>query len=152
MHVVLATLIALVLGAIGFGGGIYETVLVDRVWPRKPQLIQPSRGGIRRALFWGPVQVLYEFALLVAAWVVWDIAVARWWIVAALVAHFTARAWSFMYFIPTALRFEKLNDLTPEQVREAWQWVRLSRFRPVLEGASLIAQSVAIAHLTVRPL
>jgi hypothetical protein len=30
---VVVLLIALVLGAVGLGGGVYETVLVDRAWP-----------------------------------------------------------------------------------------------------------------------
>lgn len=35
--------------------------------------------------------------------------------IAALMAHFAARAWSFAYFIPRALRFENPGDLTEEQ-------------------------------------
>lgn len=52
--VVLAPLSAVVLGAIMLGGGIYETLLVDRVWPGNPAIIQPGRGGIDRKLFWMP--------------------------------------------------------------------------------------------------
>ncbi len=149
IFVVLAPLAALVLGAIGFGGGIYETVLIDPVWPRSPAVIQPSRGGINRKLFWGPVQGLYELALLTAAWMTWSVIDARWWIITALAAHFIARAWSFMYFIPNALRFEKSGDLTQEQQREARRWTRLSRCRPVLEALSIIAQC-AVILLAVR--
>jgi hypothetical protein len=70
-------LCAIVLGAIALGGGIYETVLVDRVWPGNPAIIQPSRGGINRGLFWAPIHIVYEVALLVSAWAVWGDAFAR---------------------------------------------------------------------------
>jgi len=148
--VVLTALIALVLGAIGIGGGIYETLLVDRIWPANPAMIQPSRGGMSRVLFWGPVHTLYELALLVAAWMVWNIADARWWIIAALAAHFAARAWSFAYFIPRALAFEKLGELTEEQRHEAERWTRLSRCRPVLEALAVMALCVVVLHLAMR--
>ena len=146
----LTPLIALVLGAVGVGGGIYETVLVDRVWPANPAMIQPRRGGIHRALFWGPVQTLYELTLLATAWMVWHIADARWWIIVALAAHFATRVWSFAYFIPSALRFEKLDDLTEEQRHEAQRWIRLSRARPVLEALAVMAQCMMILHLAMR--
>jgi hypothetical protein len=148
--VVLVPLIAVVLGAIGIGGGVYETLLVDRVWPTNPAIIQPDRGGIDRGLFWMPVHTCYELALIAAVWMVWNIVDARWWLIAALVTHFAARAWSFAYFIPKALQFEKLGDLTEEQKYEVRRWTRLSRCRPVLESLSVIAQCVAVLHLAMR--
>jgi len=140
------TLLALVLGAIGLGGGIYETLLVDRVWPDNPMIIQPSRGGIDRKLFWGPIHALYEVALLVSAWMVWSDTYARSWIIVALLAHFASRAWSFAYFIPRALRFEKFGELTEEQAHLARRWTRLSRCRPVLEAISIISLGAVILH------
>ena len=143
-------LTAVVLGAIGFGGGIYEALLVDRVWPDNPMIIQPSRGGLNRGLFWGPIHALYEVALLVSAWAVWSDSYARCWIIVALVVHFATRAWSFAYFIPKALGFEKAGDLTKEQADLARRWIRLSRCRPVLEAISIIAQGVVILHFAAR--
>ena len=98
--VVMIPLTALVLGAVGLGGSIYETLLVDRVWPNNPVIIQPSRGGLDRKLFWGPIHTLFEVALLASAWAVWSETSARSWIIVALLAHFGSRAWSFAYFIP----------------------------------------------------
>jgi len=137
-------LAAVVLGAIALGGGIYETLLVDRVWPDNPAIIQPSRGGITRGLFWGPIHTAYELALLLSAWTAWSDAHARTWIIVALLAHFGSRAWSFAYFIPRALRFEKAGDLTQEQADLARRWIRLSRCRPVLEAASIIALCMVV--------
>ena len=132
-------LVALSLGAVGLGGGLYETLLVDAVWPRNPAFIQPSRGGLDRKRFWGPVHALFEVALLVSAWMVWGEAAARPWMVAALWAHFAGRVWSFAYFIPRALRFERIGDSSEDQVRLARRWVRLSRLRPIIEIASIIS-------------
>jgi hypothetical protein len=145
-----AALSALVLGTIGLGGGIYETLLVDRVWPDNPAVIQPSRGGINRKWFWGPIQPLYELALLLTAWMVWSDTHARPWIIIALSAHFAARAWSFAYFIPRALQFEKSGDLTEEQARLARQWTGLSRYRVVLETIAIVSQCAAIFQSGMR--
>jgi hypothetical protein len=137
-------LAAVVLGAIGLGGGIYETLLVDRVWPDNPMIVQPSRGGLNRGLFWAPIHGLYEVALLVGAWVVWSDTNTRTWIIVALFAHFGSRAWSFAYFIPRALRFEKAGDLTEGQADLARRWIRLSRCRVVLEAISIVALCMVI--------
>lgn len=138
---------AIVLGAIGLGGGIYETVLVDRVWPKNPAIIQPSRGGLNRKLFWAPVHAVYEVALLFSAWAIWSDAYARFWIIVALIAHFASRAWSFAYFIPRALRFEKVVDFTEEQSRSARRWIQLSRWRPFLGAVAVISECAVIVHL-----
>jgi hypothetical protein len=148
--VVLAPLCALVLGAIGLGGGVYETLVVDPVWPDNPAIIRRGRGGISRARFWAPAHSLYELALLISLWMVWSVTVARWWTIAALAIHLAARAWSFAYFIPRALRFEKLGELTEEQRREALRWTRLSRCRPVLSVCSIVAQCIVILQFALR--
>ncbi len=140
-------LVALTLGAMGLGGGLYETLLVDPVWPRNPVLIQPSRGGMDRKRFWGPVQASFELALLVSAWMAWGQPSARPWVVLALAAHFVARGWSFAYFIPRALRFERMGDLSEEQTQMARRWTRLSRLRPVLEAVSIVSLGAAVLVL-----
>jgi DNA-binding Lrp family transcriptional regulator len=71
------------------------------------------------------------------------------WIVSALIIHLAARAWSFAYFIPKALWFEKLADLTEDQERLARAWTRLSRCRPVLQFASILALYGGIHALRV---
>jgi hypothetical protein len=67
--------------------------------------------------------------------------------VAALVAHFVARIWSFVYFIPRALRFEKMGDLSEEQLQMARRWTRLSRVRPIVEVVSLLSLGAAVVVL-----
>jgi len=144
---VIAPLIAVVFGAIGLGGGIYEALLVDRVWPDNLAIIQPRRGGLDRKRFWIPIHTLYEIALLASAWTSWSNIYARYWIVVALGAHFVSRAWSFAYFIPRALRFEKLSELNDSDAQLARRWTHLSWRRGVLETVSIISLSAAILHL-----
>jgi hypothetical protein len=143
--VVITPLIALVFGTIGLGGGIYETLLVDRVWPNNVAIIQPRRGGLDRKFFWIPIHALYEIALLVSAWTLWNTYV-RSWIVIALISHFASRVWSFAYFIPKALWFEQLSELTELQVYLARRWTRLSPCRLILEAVSILALGAAIVH------
>ena len=45
---VLAIACATALALVSLGGGLYEFSVVDPFWPRKPELIQPDRGGISR--------------------------------------------------------------------------------------------------------
>jgi hypothetical protein len=137
-------LVAFGLGAAMLGGGVYETLLVDRVWPRNPAIIQPARGGLNRALFWGLAHPPYELALLASVWLTWSNPAVRSWTVLALVAHLGARAWSFAYFIPRALRFEKMGDLTEVQQRQAKRWIGLSRVRPLIEAVAIVALGVAV--------
>ena len=33
------------LALISFGGGLYEFLVIDPIWPRRPDIIQPDRGG-----------------------------------------------------------------------------------------------------------
>lgn len=136
--------VAVVIGSVLLGGGMYETLLVDRVWPRNPAIIQPARGGITRGLFWTVVHPPYELALLASLWLNWDLQPARPWLIVALACHVAARTWSFIYFIPRALRFEKIGDLTEGQRQQAKRWVRLSRVRPFIELASITALCLAI--------
>jgi hypothetical protein len=86
--------------------------------------LQPARGGLNRKVFWTIMHPPYELALLASVWLNWAHPAARPWVIAALVAHLVARAWSFAYFIPRALRFEKMGDLTEDQRQQAdltWQ-------------------------------
>jgi hypothetical protein len=142
-----AVFVPLGLGAIGMGGGLYETLLVDRVWPRQPQLVQPGRGGINRKLFWGPLNGLSGLALVVCVWAVWAEPLARGWALLALACHIGARAWSWAYFIPAALRFETLGDFDSSDAARARRWTRLSIWRLPLGLAELAALSLAGAAL-----
>ena len=42
------------MACVSLGGGLYEFLVVDPYWPRRPGIIQPTRGGISRRRFWIP--------------------------------------------------------------------------------------------------
>ena len=42
------------------GGGLYEFLVVDPAWPKRPGIIQPRNGGVSRARFWVPVHTVFE--------------------------------------------------------------------------------------------
>ena len=62
MIFVIAVACALALASLG--GGLYEFSVVDPAWPRRPELIQPARGGVSRKRFWIPAHVAFELALI----------------------------------------------------------------------------------------
>ena len=140
-------LVAAIVGAAGLGGGVYETLLVDRVWPRMPVLIQPGRGGINRKLFWGPVHGLFELTLLAAVWSTWAEPTVRIWVWSAVAVHLAVRIWSFAYFIPMALRFEMGSIGDREATAKAAKtWVGLSLWRLPLELLAVILLLVALVQ------
>jgi len=128
------------------GGGLYETLVVDPVWPKRPDVIQPDRGGISRKRFWIPVHTLFELSVISALVAAWPDPVVRSWLWAALISHAIARVWSFVDFIPKAVAFERADpgSVTEEAARK---WTRRSWFRLPLELVSCGAMIAAVARL-----
>ncbi len=62
---VLPVALASALALVSLGGGLYEFLVVDPSWPRRPEIIQPARGGISRKRFWIPAHVAFELILVV---------------------------------------------------------------------------------------
>jgi len=125
-------------------------MLIDRVWPNNPQFVQPSRGGINRKLFWAPIHGLFEITLLVSIWLAWADGQTRTWLLIALACHLSMRLWSFLYFIPAALRFERMTDLDSVQMARAQDWIRLSIWRLPLEMVAMLALCLAVFSLPYR--
>lgn len=144
---VATTFAALILVAGSLGGGVYETALIDRLWPDNPALVQPNRGGINRKRFWMPAHFAFEALLGAALWTAWPRPDARQWLLAALAAHVAMRAWSFAYFIPRAMAFEKAGDLDADQHARAMAWVRASGWRLLLDLAAAVSLCLAIIAL-----
>jgi hypothetical protein len=133
---------------IGLGGGLYEFTVVDPFWPRRPEIVQPDRGGISRKRFWIPAHTVFELALiwsLIAAWSVPDV---RFWLAVAFVSHVGMRIWSAFDFIPKALAFER-RDAQDISEQEARRWTRRSLLRLPLDliaAGSMLAALVAAAR------
>ena len=71
--VTLPVAIASSLALISLGGGVYEFLVIDPFWPRRPDIIQPNRGGISRRQFWIPAHTAFELALIAALVMAWSL-------------------------------------------------------------------------------
>jgi hypothetical protein len=138
---VLLAVVAL-LACASLGGGLYELLVVDPFWPKRPGIIQPSRGGISRRRFWIPAHTAFEVLLIVALIVTWDQPNVRTALLVALASHVVMRVWSLVDFVPKALAFETADPATIDQAAAA-RWVRRSLARLPLDlitcGATLAA-------------
>lgn len=135
------------LALISLGGGLYEVSVVDPAWPRRPDIIQPPRGGVSRRRFWIPAHAAFELALLVSLIAAWSRAEVRAWLLVALVSHALMRLWSAFDFIPKALAFEKADTATVDEAA-ARRWTRRSLLRLPLDliaCGTMLAALVAVA-------
>ncbi len=138
--------LAAALALASLGGGLYEYLVVDPAWPRRPDLIQPARGGISRRRFWIPAHTAFELLLIAALITAWGTAPVRGRLLVALASHATMRIWSAFDFIPKALAFERA---VPASITEAAarRWSRRSLGRLPLDlvtcGAMLAAFAAA---------
>jgi hypothetical protein len=94
------------------GGGAYEFLVVDPFWPRRPDLIQPHRGGISRRRFWIPAHTTFELSLIVSLITTWHEPAVRVPLLVGLASHAAMRIWSAVDFIPRALAFERADPAT----------------------------------------
>jgi hypothetical protein len=142
--------VAACLALLSLGGGVYEFLVVDPFWPRRPDVIQPARGGISRKRFWIPAHVAFELTLVGAIVITWHEPLVRTWLLAALASHAAMRIWSAFDFIPKALAFERAD---PGSIQEhlARRWAARSRWRfplDLLTCGALIMAFIATARLT----
>jgi len=141
LHVAMTALCA-ALALISLGGGLYEFSVVDPFWPRRPDLVQPDRGGISRRRFWIPAHTAFELVLITSLVIAWSATDVRFWLLIALASHAAMRIWSAFDFIPKALAFEKAEPgtITEDAVR---RWTHRSLLRLPLDlvtcGATLVA-------------
>lgn len=140
--VILSTGLAGLLANIGLGGGIYEHGVVDPAWPRRPEIVQPGKGGISRARFWIPAHTVFEVSLLVALYLGWSDANVRTALLVALAAHVIMRVWSAFDMIPKALAFEKAETVDEADARH---WIHRSLMRLPLALLTSLATMAAFA-------
>lgn len=126
------------------GGGLYEFLVVDPYWPKRPGIIQARNGGISRARFWVPAHVVFEVLLVVALIVTWSDADVRFALLVALISHGVMRVWSLVDFVPKALAFEKADPATVDEAA-ALRWTRRSLLRLPLEVITCASMLAALA-------
>jgi hypothetical protein len=126
------------------GGGLYEFLVVDPVWPKRPGIIQPRNGGVSRARFWVPVHTVFEALLVITLVAAWSDAGARTALLVALVSHAVMRVWSLADFVPKAVAFEKADPATVDEA-SAVRWTRRSLLRLPLDVITCVAMLAALA-------
>jgi hypothetical protein len=141
---VAATALASALALISLGGGLYEVRVIDRAWLRRPDLIQPARGGVSRKAFWIPAHVAFELALIWALVVTWSEPEIRSWLLVGLASHGIMRIWSAFDFIPKALAFERADPVTVTE-GAARSWTRRSVWRLPFDTVTGVAMFAAFA-------
>lgn len=141
-YLVVAVAVGASLALVSLGGGLYEFSVVDPFWPRRPELIQPARGGISRKRFWIPAHTAFELVLIASLVMAWSEPDVRFWLLVALASHAVMRIWSAFDFIPRALAFEKTEPGAISEA-DARSWTRRSLLRLPLDlvtcGAMLAA-------------
>jgi hypothetical protein len=135
----LATALALV----SLGGAFYEFLVVDPFWPRRPDLIQPDRGGLSRRRFWIPAHVAFELLLVASLVMAWRYDAVRTPLLVALGSHAIMRIWSAFDFIPKALAFERADPATITEAA-ARRWSRRSLGRLPLDLVTSVAMLTAL--------
>ena len=130
--------IAAALASASVGGGLYEFSVVDPFWPRRPDLVQPARGGISRKRFWIAIHVAFEVTLIASLVWSWSQPAVRTCLLVALASHAVMRLWSAFDFIPKALAFEKAEPGAFNETA-ARAWVARSRWRLPLDLVTVTA-------------
>jgi hypothetical protein len=125
------------------GGGLYELLVVDPAWPKRPGIIQPRNGGVSRARFWIPVHSVFEVLLIVTLVVAWGDAHARVALLVALASHAVMRVWSLVDVVPKAMAFEKADPATVDETA-AVRWTRRSLLRLPLDLITCAAMLAAL--------
>jgi hypothetical protein len=137
--------LASALALVSLGGGLYEFSVVDPAWPRRPDMIQPDRGGVSRKWFWIPAHVAFELTLVAALVLAWSSAEVRGWLWTAMASHLVMRLWSAVDFIPKALAFERAEPAAIDEA-SARRWTRRSRLRLPLDVVTCTAMLTAFAQ------
>jgi hypothetical protein len=140
---VLLVAVSAALALVSLGGGLYEYLVVDPAWPRRPDLIQPDRGGVSRRRFWIPAHVVFELSLVASLVAMWNSSAARTPLLVALTTHAAMRIWSAFDFIPRALAFETADPTTID-VLSARRWSRRSLGRLPLDLVTCGAMMAAV--------
>jgi hypothetical protein len=135
--------VVVLLACASLGGGLYEFVVLDPVWPGRPAIIQPQHGGVSRRRFWIPVHAAFELTLVAAVIVTWAHPDVRTPILVALAGHVVMRAWSLVDFIPKAVAFEKTDPAVIDRT-DAVRWTHRSLLRLPLDIVTCAAALVAL--------
>ncbi|MFY1621263.1 hypothetical protein [Micromonospora sp. WMMD736] len=135
---------ATLLACVVLGGGLYEVLVVDSAWPKRPGIIQSRNGGVSRRRFWIPAHTALE-ALLIAALIVgWHQPDVRVALLVAAASHAVMRVWSLVDFVPKAVAFEQADPASIDEAT-AVRWTRRRLLRLPLDLLTCVALLAALA-------
>jgi hypothetical protein len=140
---VLLVAVVVFVACASLGGGVYECLVLDPIWPNRPAIIQPQHGGVSRRRFWIPIHTLFEVALIAAVVVTWSDDDVRIAMLVALTSHGVMRVWSLVDFVPKAVGFEKADPATVDRA-VAVRWTRRSLHRLPLDAITCVAALTAL--------
>ena len=126
------------------GGALYEFLVIDPFWPKRPGIIQSRNGGVSRARFWIPAHAAFEVLLIVTLVVAWGDADVRVALLVALISHAVMRVWSLVDLVPKAVAFEKADPATVDAA-SAIRWTHRSLLRLPLDLITCAAMLAALA-------
>lgn len=125
--------------ALAIGGGIYEGFVINPQWsqnlPQSLSLVQEGT-GIPLQKFWIPVHILITLSILLALALNWRNPVKRTLILIAIGSYIVMRVWSFAYFIPEMLSFQKIaltGVADNELIARVQKWTTLTWWREPLD-------------------
>lgn len=131
--------------ALAIGGGFYEGLVINPQWSLNPPatftLIQEGT-GVPLQKFWIPAHILITIFILAALVLNWRISSRRTFILVALGSYIIMRGWSFMYFIPEMLSFQKIaitSAPSEELLSRVSTWKTLTYWRTPLDLISFFA-------------
>jgi hypothetical protein len=123
------------------GGRLYEILVVDPAWPKRPGIVQPHNGGVSRRRFSVPVHTAFEILLILTLIGAWGHPQVRVALLIALVSHGAVRVWSLLDVGPAV---EKA-DPAGVDAAAAVAWTRRSLLRLPLDLIAGVAMLAALA-------
>ncbi|WP_374073441.1 hypothetical protein [Bdellovibrio bacteriovorus] len=132
-------MLAITAMALAIGGGIYEGMVINPQWskniPQSLSLVQEG-SGIPLQKFWIPIHIAITITLLAAIILNWTSPTRRLFILIGIGSYIVMRAWSFAYFIPEMLEFQKIamdSSANADLIERVRKWTTLTHFREPLD-------------------
>ncbi len=130
--------------AAAIGGGLYEHIVLTPIWSKSPPssfaIIQPTT-GVPLQRFWIPVHGTITLFIILSLVMTWSDMTVRRLLLVAMASYIVMRVWSFLFFIPEMLAFQKVPlDSAPsaELAARVARWTFWTWFREPLDIISFL--------------
>ena len=136
--------------AAAIGGGLYEHIVLTPIWSKSPPssfaIIQPTT-GVPLQRFWIPVHGTITLFIILSLVMTWSDMTVRRLLLVAMASYIVMRVWSFLFFIPEMLAFQKVPlDSAPssELAARVARWTFWTWFREPLDIISFLFSLLAL--------